>query len=78
MPKPFEYCNKQKGRVDLLDQFVSTYRVCIRSKKWWLLFLAWAGKRFSGKSMELLHCREAKKWYARVPKRGGHDNSCIF
>ena len=42
MPKPFEYCNKQKGGVDLLDHFVSTYRVCVRSKKWWLPFFAWA------------------------------------
>ena len=30
------------GGVDLFDQFVSTYRVCIRSKKWWWSFLAWA------------------------------------
>ena len=42
MPKPFEGCNKQMGGVDLFDQFVSTYRVRIRSKKWWWSFLAWA------------------------------------
>ena len=42
MPKPFEGYNKQMGGVDLFDQFVSTYRVCIRSKKWWWSFLAWA------------------------------------
>ena len=42
MPKPFEDCNKQMGVVDLFDQFVSTYRVYIKSKKWWWTFLAWA------------------------------------
>ena len=42
MPKPFEDCNKQIGGVDLFNQFVSTYRVRIRSKKWWWSFFAWA------------------------------------
>ena len=41
MPKPFEDCNKQMGGVDLFNQFVSTYRVCIRSKKWWWPFFVW-------------------------------------
>ena len=30
------------GDVDLLDQFVSTYRVRIRSKKWWWPVFTWA------------------------------------
>ena len=34
MLKPFEDHNKQMGGAVLLDQFVSTYRVRIRSKKW--------------------------------------------
>ena len=42
MSKPFEDCNKQMSGVDLFDQFVSTYRVRIRSKKWWWPFFAWA------------------------------------
>ena len=42
MPKGFEGYNKQMGGVDLFDQFVSTYRVRIRSRKWWWSFLAWA------------------------------------
>ena len=42
MPKPTEDCNKQMGGVDMFDQFVSIYRVCIRSKKWWWRFFAWA------------------------------------
>ena len=39
---PFEDYNKQMGSADLLNQFVSTYRVRIRSKKWWWPFFAWA------------------------------------
>ena len=42
MPKPFEGYNKQIGGVDLYNQFVFTYSVCIRSKKWWWPFFAWA------------------------------------
>ena len=42
VPKPFEDCNKQTCGVDLFDQFVSTYRVPIRSKRWWWPFFAWA------------------------------------
>ena len=34
MPKPLEDHNKQMGSVDIFDQFVSTYRVYIKSKKW--------------------------------------------
>ena len=42
MPKPFEDYNKQMGGFDLFNQFVSTYIVRIRSKKWWWSFFAWA------------------------------------
>ena len=41
MPKPFQDYNKQMGGVDLFSQFVPTYRVCIRSRKWWWSFFAW-------------------------------------
>ena len=41
MPKPFEDCNKQMGGADRFNQFVSTYRVRIRSKKWWWPFFVW-------------------------------------
>ena len=34
MPKPFEDYNKHMGGVALFDQFVSTYRVRNKSKKW--------------------------------------------
>ena len=78
MPKPFEDYNKQMGGADLLDQFVSIYRVRIRSKKWWCL-LCMGGKRFNGKCMEpFSHCTEAKNWYVRGSKKGCHDNSSIF
>ena len=40
--KPFEDYNKQMGSVDLFNQFVSTNRVCIRSKKWRWPFFVWA------------------------------------
>ena len=42
MQKPFKSCNRQMSGVDLFDQFVSTYWVRIRSKKWWWSFFAWA------------------------------------
>ena len=42
MPKPFEDYKKQIGGFDMFDQFLSTYRVRIRSKKWWWTFSAWA------------------------------------
>ena len=42
MPKLFEDYNKHMGDVVLFDQFVSTYRVCIRSKKWWWAFFTLA------------------------------------
>ena len=42
MPNPFKEYNANVGGVGLLfDQFVSTYRVQIRSKKWWWSFFAW-------------------------------------
>ena len=41
MPKHFEDYNKQIGGADLFDQFVSTYRVRFKSKKWWWPLFAW-------------------------------------
>ena len=40
MPNSFKEYNANMGGVDLFDQFVSTYRVRIRSKKWWWPFFA--------------------------------------
>ena len=41
MPKHFEDYNQQIGGADLFDQFVSTYRVRFKSKKWWWPLFAW-------------------------------------
>ena len=41
MPNPFKEYNANMGGVDLFDQFVLTYHVRIRSKKWWWPFFAW-------------------------------------
>ena len=38
MPNPFKEYNENMGVVDLCDQFMSNYRVRIRSKKWWQPF----------------------------------------
>ena len=61
MPKPFEDCNKQMGGVDLFDQFVSTYRVCIRSKKWWWPFFAWAVNASMANTWNLFHTVQKQK-----------------
>ena len=42
MPNPFKEYNANMGGVDLFDQFVSTSRVRIHSKKWWRPFFAWS------------------------------------
>ena len=34
--------NKGMGGVDLLDSMVATYRIPIRSKKWWFPFYTWS------------------------------------
>ena len=39
MPKSFEDYSKQMDGVNLLNQFVSTYGIHVRSKKWWSPFL---------------------------------------
>ena len=79
MSKPFEDCNKHMGSVDLFDQFVSTYRVRIRSKRWWWFFFAWAVNVSMENAWNLFRTvKKQKNWYGRVPKRGRHDNSGIF
>ena len=79
MPKPFKGYKKQMGGVDLFNQFVSTYRVRIRSKKWWWPFFVWTVNASMADSLNFfLHCKAAKSCYVRVPKRGCHDNSGIF
>ena len=61
MLKPFEDYNKQIGGVDLFDQFVSTYRVCIRSKKWWWPFFAWAVNTSVANAWNLFHTIQKEK-----------------
>ena len=79
MLKPFEDYNKHIGGVDLFDQFVSTYRVRIRSKRWWWPFFAWAVNVSMENAWNLFRTvKKQKNWYGRVPKRGFHDNSGIF
>ena len=79
MPKPIEDYNKQIGGADLFDQFLSTYRVRIRSKKWWWPFFAWAVNASMANAWNLFRTTQRQKnWCVRVPKRGCHDNSGIF
>ena len=49
------------GGVDLFNQFVSTYRVCIRSKKWWWHFLAWAVNASMTNTWNLFHTVQKQK-----------------
>jgi len=42
MPKVIHQYNQSMGGVDLFDQFVSNYRIRIRSKKWWWPFFSWS------------------------------------
>ena len=60
MPKPFENYSNQMGGADLFDQFVSTYRVRIRSKKCWWPFFAWAVKTSMTNAWNLFHTLQ--KW----------------
>ena len=61
MSKPFEDCNKQMGGVNLFDQFVSTYRVRIRSKKWRWPFFAWAVNASMTNAWNLFHTVQKQK-----------------
>ena len=40
-PNPIRKYNKAMGGVDRADQNISTYRIGIRSKKWWWPLFAW-------------------------------------
>ena len=42
MPDMVTKYNKGMGGVDLLDSMVATYRIPIRSKKWWFPFYTWS------------------------------------
>ena len=42
MPDSISIYNKYMGGVDLFDQSVSSYRIRIRSKKWWWPIFAWS------------------------------------
>ena len=61
MSKHFEDYNKHMGGVDLYDQFVSTYRVCISSKKWWCPFFAWAVNASMANAWNLFHTVQKQK-----------------
>ena len=61
MMKPFEDYNKKMGGVDLFDQFVSTYRIRIRSKKWWWPFFAWAVNSSMANAWNLFRTVHKKK-----------------
>ena len=78
MLKPSEDYNKQIGGVDLFNKFVSTYRVRIKSKKWWWPFFGWAANSSMANAWNLLRTVKKKNRYVRVPKRDCHDNSGIF
>ena len=61
MPKLFEDYNKQMCGVDLFDQLVSTYRVRIRSKKWWWPFFAWAVNASMANAWNLFRTTQRQK-----------------
>ena len=42
MPKMIETYNGGMGGVDLADQMVGAYRICIRKRKWWWCFFTWS------------------------------------
>uniref|UniRef100_A0A8P4GEV8 PiggyBac transposable element-derived protein domain-containing protein n=1 Tax=Dicentrarchus labrax TaxID=13489 RepID=A0A8P4GEV8_DICLA len=53
-PKCIQEYNTHMGGVDLHDQFVSRYRVNIRSKKWWWPCFSWALNKHSTYGKDLL------------------------
>ena len=61
LTKPFEDYNKQMSGVDLFDQFVSIYRVRIRSKKWWWPFFAWVVNASMANVLNLLRTVQKQK-----------------
>lgn len=42
MPLAISEYNTHMGGIDLFDEFISTYRIGIRSKKWWWPYFSWA------------------------------------
>ena len=40
-PQLIKVCSKLMGGVDRCDQNISTYRILIKSKKWWWALFAW-------------------------------------
>ena len=49
------------GGVDLFDQFVPTFRVRIRSMKWWWLFFAWAVNASTANAWNLFRTVQKQK-----------------
>ena len=61
MPKPSEDCSKQIDGANLFGHFVSTYRVCIWSKKWWWPFFAWVVNASMGNAWNLFRTAQKQK-----------------
>ena len=61
MLEHFEDYKKQTGGVDLFHQFVSTYTVHIRSKKWWWPFFAWVVNASVANAWNLFHTVQKQK-----------------
>ena len=55
MPNSFKNYNANMGGVDLFDQFVSIYRVRIRSRKWWWPFFGWSTNATAVNAWRLFH-----------------------
>ena len=49
------------GGVDLFDQFVSRYRVRIRSKRWWWPFFAWSVNASMANAWNLFRTAQKQK-----------------
>ena len=90
MPFPLQTYNDKMGGVDLFDQFVATYRIRLRSKKWWWPFLGWGltaamvnawilFRRVGNKSTTLLHfqrqiVQQLVSTYGTPPSVGGRPS----
>ena len=61
IPKSFEDYNNQMGAVDLLDQFVSKYRVRSMSKKWQWSCFEWSVNASMTNAWELFRTGQKQK-----------------
>ena len=72
MPNSISTYNKHMGGVDLFDQQVATYRIRIRSKKWWWSLFSWSVVSSGCKCLELLQNKK-RNFFAGLFK----GNSCF-